>query len=48
MACPPPLDQVERFYVEALRGVRGYKLSGRSLTFLGDAGETLVALERAK
>ncbi|MGJ0391378.1 MAG: META domain-containing protein [Methylocystis sp.] len=48
MACPPPLDQVERFYVEALRGVRGYKLSGRSLTFLGNAGEMLVALERAK
>ncbi|QGM97605.1 META domain-containing protein [Methylocystis parvus] len=48
MACPPPLDQVERAYLEALRNVRGYRLSGETLLFLGEDGEALVTLKRAK
>jgi heat shock protein HslJ len=48
MACPPPLDRIERAYIEALQGVRGYRLSGKTLTFLAENGEALVALERAR
>jgi len=48
MACPSPLDQLERAYLEALRNVRGYKLSGKTLLFLGADGDALVTLERAK
>ncbi|WP_442755967.1 META domain-containing protein [Methylocystis sp. JAN1] len=48
MACPPPLDQVERIYTEALRKVRGYTLSGKSLVFTGEGGEALVTLERVE
>ncbi|WP_457797979.1 META domain-containing protein [Methylocystis sp. S23] len=48
MACPPPLDRVERAYLEALRNVRGYRRSGKTLLLLGEGGETLVTLARAK
>lgn len=48
MACPPPLDQVEGAYLEALRSVRGYRLSGKTLVFTGEGGEALVTLERVK
>ncbi|WP_424360113.1 META domain-containing protein [Methylocystis parvus] len=48
MACPPPLDQVERAYMEALKNVRSYTLSGKTLVFTGEGGEALVTLERAK
>ncbi len=47
MACPPPLDAVERQYLSALEAVRGYRLDGGKLVFLGDGGEALVTLERA-
>jgi heat shock protein HslJ len=46
MACPPPLDQVERAYMNALDRVRSYKLSGATLALLGEDGEVLVKLER--
>lgn len=48
MACVPPLDQAERAYLEALRGVRSYRLAGATLTFLGEDGEALVTLKRTK
>jgi heat shock protein HslJ len=48
MACPPPLDQVERAYMEALRDVRGYALSGATLAFVGADGAPLVTLERVR
>lgn len=48
MACPGPLGEVERAYMEALRSARSYKLSGRTLAFLGEGGEALVTLERVK
>lgn len=47
MACPGPLAEVERAYLAALRGVRGYALDGETLTFVGEGGEALVTLERA-
>jgi heat shock protein HslJ len=48
MACPPPLDGVERQYLAALQDVRAYRLEGARLLFLGGAGEALVTLEREK
>jgi heat shock protein HslJ len=46
MACPPPVDQVERAYLEALRNVRSFKATGATLIFLGEDGEPLLTLER--
>lgn len=46
MACPPPLDTVERQYLAALEAVRAYRLAGKTLVFLGDGGEALVTLEK--
>jgi heat shock protein HslJ len=46
MACPPPLDAVERRYLAALEAVRGYRVEGGKLVFVNDAGEVLVTLER--
>ncbi len=34
--------------MEALRNVRGYALSGKTLVFIGEGGEALVTLERVK
>lgn len=48
MACPPPLGEVERAYLEALREVRSYSLEGAALSFLGADGQPLVTLERVK
>ncbi|PPD41515.1 MAG: hypothetical protein CTY15_13435 [Methylocystis sp.] len=48
MACPGPLGEVERAYMAALSNVRGYRLAGGTLAFLGEGGEELVTLERAK
>ncbi len=48
MACPPPLDAVERQYLSALQSVRAYRLEGSTLVFLGAAGDALVTLEREK
>jgi heat shock protein HslJ len=46
MACPPPLDAVERQYLSALQAVRSYRLERSTLVFRGAGGETLVTLER--
>ncbi|CAJ0852155.1 hypothetical protein AMST5_00521 [freshwater sediment metagenome] len=48
MACPPPLDAVERHYLAALESVRGYRLEGGTLVFLNESGEALVRLAREK
>ncbi len=48
MACPSPLGEIERAYMEALRNVRGYRLEGGRLSFVGEGGEALVTLEREK
>lgn len=46
MTCPPPLDAVEQQYLAALQVVRGYRLKGSTLVFLGAGGKALVTLER--
>lgn len=46
MACPPPLDEVERAYLSALQNVRGFRFEGTNLVFLGEDGAPLVTLER--
>ncbi|MGJ0507197.1 MAG: META domain-containing protein [Methylocystis sp.] len=48
MACPPPLDGVERQYLSALEATRGYRLEGGRLVFLDDGGQPLVTLAREK
>jgi heat shock protein HslJ len=48
MACPPPIDDVERAYLAALQNVRGFRFEGEKLVFLSEAGESLVTLEREK
>jgi heat shock protein HslJ len=48
MACPPPLDGVERAYLAALEATRGFRLTGETLVFLADDGAPLVTLEREK
>jgi heat shock protein HslJ len=48
MACPPPLDEVERAYLAALQATRGFRFEGTNLVFLGEDGALLVTLEREK
>jgi heat shock protein HslJ len=48
MACPPPLDGVERGYLKALDSVRSWRMEGEALAFVGADGAVLVRLERAK
>jgi heat shock protein HslJ len=48
MACPPPLDGVERAYLAALEATRGFRFEGTKLVFLGEDGAPLVTLEREK
>lgn len=48
MACPPPLDEVERAYLAALQNVRGFRFEGTNLVFLGEDGAPLVTLERER
>ena len=48
MACPPPLDAIERQYLAALQEARAYRLEGSTLLFLSAAGDALVTLEREK
>ena len=48
MACPGALGETERAYLEALRDVRAWRIEGGTLTFLGEDGAALVALERAE
>lgn len=48
MACPPPLDEVERAYLAALEAVRGFRFEGTNLVFLGEDGAPLVTLKREK
>jgi heat shock protein HslJ len=48
MACPPPLDGVERQYLAALQDVSAYRLEGSTLVFLNAAGDASVTLEREK
>ncbi|WP_170331613.1 YbaY family lipoprotein [Ruegeria arenilitoris] len=42
MACPPPLDEVERQFLKALQSTTTYALKGERLAFLNAAGEPVV------
>jgi heat shock protein HslJ len=48
MACPPPLDAVERAYLTALEAVRAFTLEGDALAFVGGDGAVLIKLERRR
>ena len=45
MACPPPLDGVERAYLAALEAVRTWRKEEGGLALLGADGGTLVRLQ---
>ncbi|WP_113913567.1 YbaY family lipoprotein [Roseovarius dicentrarchi] len=44
MACPPPLDTMERKLGEVLSAVRGYAISGETLALKDDAGEVIALM----
>ncbi len=46
MACPPPLDEVEREFFKALQGVTTYAMQGDALAMLDAAGEPVVQFVR--
>jgi heat shock protein HslJ len=46
MACPPPLDALERHYLAALAAARGYRIDAKTLFFVDAKGAALVTLER--
>ncbi|MCG7519274.1 YbaY family lipoprotein [Ruegeria sp. Ofav3-42] len=46
MACPPPLDDVERQFFKALQGVTAYAFKGDTLVLLDSAGQPVVQLAR--
>ena len=50
MACPPPLDVLEESLGAALDATRSFKINGtgKSLTFLNEAGEAVVTMARRK
>ncbi|WP_108859380.1 YbaY family lipoprotein [Ruegeria sp. Alg231-54] len=46
MACPPPLDEVERQFLKALQGVTAYAFKGDTLVLLDSAGQSVVQFAR--
>ena len=47
MACPPPLDELERKYAAALEAARTYRVQGGKLILADEKGETVVSFGRA-
>lgn len=47
MACPPPLDALERKYMEALQAVRAFRLDGPRLTLADEKGRPVILLRAA-
>ena len=47
MACPPPLDRLERIYTAALDDVRVYTIESDAFTLLDGKGEPVVVMTRA-
>jgi heat shock protein HslJ len=45
MACPPPLDSMERSLSEVLSQTRAIRLAGHRLELLAEDGTTLAQLE---
>ncbi|WP_170758622.1 YbaY family lipoprotein [Ruegeria lacuscaerulensis] len=48
MACPPPLDEVERQFFKALQGVTTYAQKGDTLVLLDSAGQPVVQFARTQ
>lgn len=44
MACPPPLDALERTLAETLSAVRSYQISGETLVLYDEAGAVIALL----
>jgi heat shock protein HslJ len=44
MACPPPLDALERALAETLSAVRSYQISGETLALYDEAGAMIALL----
>ena len=45
MACPPPLDEWERLFVQALSATAGWRIDGQALELLDAEGESLGSFE---
>lgn len=45
MACPPPLDEMERTLIATIARVRGFKITGQTLELFDEAGETVAVME---
>ncbi len=48
MACPPPLDEVERAFFHAMQSVTSYASQGDALALLDAAGEPVIKLVRTR
>ena len=46
MACPPPLDQLERDYLEVLGQVESFVVNGDNLAMVNGAGVTVARFMR--
>ncbi|MES0863626.1 YbaY family lipoprotein [Ruegeria sp. SCPT10] len=46
MACPPPLDEVEREFLKALQTITSFARQGDALALLDGAGEPVIKLVR--
>lgn len=46
MACPPPLDEVEREFLKALQTITSFVRQGDALALLDGAGEPVIKLAR--
>ena len=47
MACPPPLDEIEREFLKALSVVTAYAFKGDTLVLLDSAGQAVIQFARA-
>jgi len=47
MACPPPLDEIERKYQQALEAVRSSRISNDKAELLDASGAVMIALRKA-
>ncbi|MCX8954510.1 META domain-containing protein, partial [Ruegeria sp. NA] len=46
MACPPPLDAVERQFLQALQNVTTFAMQGNALALLDAQGQPVIKLVR--
>ena len=46
MACPPPLDEIERAFLKTMQSVTTFAVQGDALALLDEAGEPVIKLVR--